>query len=187
MIKRCFAILRSFPLPIFKFTDYKNWNRTDVFHCKRNKFVQTVLCSQCLNEFWLYWISDSTKMNTMELTSMLLQLPRQVCQLYCPFSVSSKFINYQTPKFQCLLINECLPNSQIRSWTWVYSKFWWLIGRTILLQVFARFVSVFHPSSVMLDASFGRMSLLQIKHFSVLWFIDRSGFLSSSISIYLPN
>ena len=74
----------------------------DVFNCKRNKFVQTVLCSKCLNEFWLYWILGSTKMHSMEATSMLLQFPRQAYQLHCP---SLFFIVL----LHCLLINECLP------------------------------------------------------------------------------
>ena len=42
-----------------------------IFNSKRNKFVQTVLCSQCLNKFWLYWISDSEKIHSMETTLML--------------------------------------------------------------------------------------------------------------------
>ena len=39
-----------------------------------------------------------------------------------------------------------------------------------------RFVIVFYPSSVKLDASSARMSLLQIKHFPTLWFTDKQFF-----------
>ena len=63
---------------------YKHWDRMDVFNCKRNKFVQIVFCSQCLNDFWLYWTSGSTKMHLMEATSGLLQLLCQTCRLHYP-------------------------------------------------------------------------------------------------------
>ena len=65
----------------------KHWNYMDVFHCKRNKFVQTFLCFQLLNKFWLYWILGSTKMYPMEGKLKLLQLLCQTYQLHCPFSV----------------------------------------------------------------------------------------------------
>ena len=47
----------------------------------------------------------------------------------------------------------------------------------------SRFASVFHPSSVKLDASFARIPLLQINHFSTHSFADKNSFLSSSINI----
>ena len=65
----------------------KHGNRMDVFHSKRNKFAHTFLCSQSLREFWLYWISSSTKMHPIKTTSMLLQLLCQLYQLHCPSSV----------------------------------------------------------------------------------------------------
>ena len=66
---------------------YKQWNHMDVCNWKRNKLFQTVLCSHCLNEFWLYWILGWTNTHPMEATSMLLQFLSQACQLHCSFSV----------------------------------------------------------------------------------------------------
>ena len=100
-----------------------HWNRMDVFHCNRNKFVQTVLCSQCLNEFWLYWIWDSPKMHPMEATSMLLQLLCQANQRHCPSSV---YWLESLPKAERLFpLRFCFQNavflSPISAWTCVHS------------------------------------------------------------------
>ena len=57
------------------------------FIATETNLFELFLCSQSLNEFWLYWISGSPKMHLMEATSMLLQLPHQVYQLHCPSSV----------------------------------------------------------------------------------------------------
>ena len=45
------------------------------------------MCSQCFNEVWLCWISRSTKIHSMEVTSMLQQPLCQDYQLHCPSSV----------------------------------------------------------------------------------------------------
>ena len=158
---------------------YKHWDRMDVFHCKRNKFVQIVFCSQCLNDFWLYWISGSTKMHLMEVTSGLLQLLCQTYRLHYPSSVYWLMSVFQKldDNSRCnVAYKRFFFVSPISSWTCVYSYHWWLIGRTTLLHVFASFFSVVHPSSVKLDASFTLLSLLQIKHFPTIWFTDRNGF-----------
>ena len=88
-INRSLALLNSQTSPC-----YKHWNHTDVFHCQRKKFVQTILCYHCLNEFWLHWISGPTKMHLMEATPMVLQL---LCHTYQVHSSSVYWLKSRKP------------------------------------------------------------------------------------------
>ena len=148
----------------------------DVFLCKRNKVVQTVSCSQYLTEFCWYWTSGSTKM-------VWWKRCRCCCSFYARlinFVFLLQFIDCLPKAGQQFPLRWCLQKVvfllPISSWTCVYSRHWWPNGRTTLLHVFTRFVIVFYPSSVKLDASSARMSLLQIKHFPTLWFTDKQFF-----------
>ena len=179
--------IRSVHQPIFRIRKlpihphYKHWNRTDGFHCKRNKFIQFVLCSECLNQFWLHWVSGSRKIDQMESTSMLVQLAHQICQLHCPSSIYRLMLNDCLPKAGRQFSQRChLPKLCF------YHQF--ADGPVYTLNtddrlVESRFASVFHPSPVKLDASFARIPLLQINHFSTHSFTDKNCFLSSSINI----
>ena len=166
---RCFCIRWStnllhfwiYKLPMH--TRSKNGNRMDVFHGKRNKLVQTLSCSQSLNEFWLYWISSSAKVHSIEATSMLLQHLWRAYQLNCPSSVYWLMNASQKPDDHSRCDN-------------AYRKLFfchWLAHGAL------------YTCTVKFDASFSRMSLLQIKHFPRLSFADRNGFLISSINIQL--
>ena len=148
---------------------YKHWNRIDIFHCKRNKFVQTVLCSQCLNKFWLCtgsWVEQRcTRWNR-----------RRCCNSFrarlISFIVLLQFIDWVSPKY---------PEDNSRCGIACRRLFFYhniddQLVKITLLHLFISLVNVFHPSSVKLDASSVRMSLLQIKHFPTLLFTDRNGF-----------
>ena len=159
-----------------------------IFHGKGNKFVQTFLYSQCLNEFWFYWTSGSTKMHSMEARLMLLQLLCLAYRLHCPSSVYWIMSDFQKQDdnshcdvaYRRLFFYHRLAHGPAypRNTDYRLVK----LHCSMFLQVALAFF-IHHLSNLMHHS---RICLCYKSNiYPTLWFADRNGFLSCPINILL--